>query len=67
MCSFLMHLTIQEYKIQFWDMTVLLGYMKIGFVRDHSASVFRVLALDVVASHPGRIKSSTLSLGESQN
>jgi hypothetical protein len=63
----LTHLTILESKIQFWDVTLLLDFIKIGFVWDHSASFFRVLMLDVEASHPGRIKSSTLSLGEAQN
>ena len=52
-----MHLTIQKSKIQFWDVTLLLDYIKIGFMRDHSASIVRVLMLDVEASHPGRIKS----------
>jgi len=47
--------------------TLLLDYIKTGFMRDHSASIFRVLMLDVEASHPGRIKALTLSLGEPQN
>jgi hypothetical protein len=45
----------------------MLDYIKLGFMREHSVSIFRVLMLDVEASRPGRIQSLTLSLGQPQN